>query len=200
LRSKIAKLNKNVEETETSTLVIENEEKHYRLLEKNNEESRKSYAEVIKGRNHGQPKFKKTIEDTSSRIPSMFKPQIRFNHDHDQSRKKFRRTTPQRRSFTLRYANLFYGHCFYCTNFGHKVVYCRDYKRNVQERNAYVAPHNIECYKCYNYGHIASDCRSMFDTSMKENNDIKYKKVWTRKHKEQVNKDQVPEIVRLVIK
>jgi hypothetical protein len=37
LRSKIVKLKKNIEETETSTLVIENEEKHSRLLEKENE-------------------------------------------------------------------------------------------------------------------------------------------------------------------
>jgi hypothetical protein len=59
LRSKIIKLNKNIEETETSTLVIENEEKHSRLLEKKNEENRKIYAEVIKGKNHGQPKSKK---------------------------------------------------------------------------------------------------------------------------------------------
>jgi hypothetical protein len=130
----------------------------------------------------------------------MFKTQRSFNHDHDHSRKKFIRTTPQRRSFTPRYANLFYGHCFYCTNFGHKVVDCRDYKRNVQERSAYVDPRNIECYKCHNYGHIDSDCRSMIDTSMKENIDIIYKKVWIRKHEEQVNKDQVPEITRLEIK
>ena len=38
---------------------------------------------ILKGRNHGQPESKKTIEDTSSRIPSMFKPQRIFNHDHD---------------------------------------------------------------------------------------------------------------------
>jgi hypothetical protein len=200
LRSKIVKLNKNIEEIERSTSVIENEEKHSRLLEKKNEENRKSYAEVLKGRNHGQPESKKTIEDTSSRRPSMFKPQRSFNHDHDQSRKKFRRTMPQRRSFTPRYANLFYGNCFYCTNFGHKVADCRDYKRNVQARSAYVVARNIECYKCHNYGHIANDCRSMIDTSMKENIDIIYKKVWIRKQEEQVNKDQVPEIARLAIK
>jgi hypothetical protein len=83
LRSKIIKLNKNVEETKTSTLVIENGEKYSRFLEKKNEKNRKSYAEELKGRNHGQPESKKTIEDTSSRRPSMFKPQRRLNHDHD---------------------------------------------------------------------------------------------------------------------
>jgi hypothetical protein len=100
---------------------MENEEKHSTLPEKKNEENRKSYVEVLKGRNHGQAESKKTIEDTSSRIPSMFKLQRSFNHDHDQSRKKFRRTMPQRRSFTFRYENLFHGHCFNCINFGHKV-------------------------------------------------------------------------------
>ena len=86
MRSKIIKLNKNVEETKKSTSVIENEEKHSRLLENKNEENRKSYAEVLKGRNHGQPESKKTIEDKSSRRPFMFKLQISFNHDHDQLR------------------------------------------------------------------------------------------------------------------
>jgi hypothetical protein len=125
LRSKIIKIKKNIEETETSISITENKHKHSRLLEKKNEENRKSYAEVLKGRNHGQLESKKIIEDTSSRIPSVFKPQRIFNHDHDQSRKKFRRTTPQRRSFTPRYANFFYDYCFYCTNFGHKVANCR---------------------------------------------------------------------------
>jgi uncharacterized protein involved in tolerance to divalent cations len=63
-----------------------------------------------------------------------------------------------------------------------------------------VAPRNIECYKCHNYGHITSDCRSMIDTSKKEKTDIKCKKVWIRKHKEHMNKYQVPEIARLEIK
>ena len=55
LRSKIIKINKNVEEIETSTSVIENKEKHSRFLENKNEENRKIYAEVLKGRSHGQP-------------------------------------------------------------------------------------------------------------------------------------------------
>jgi hypothetical protein len=52
-----------------------------------------------------------------------------------------------------------------------------------------VTPYNIECYKFHNYGHIAHDCRSMMDTSMKENTDIRYKKVWKRKQ-EQVKEEQ----------
>jgi hypothetical protein len=70
------------------------------------------------------------------------------------------------------------------------------YGRNVQERNVYVAPYNIECYKFHNYGHIARDCRSMMEPSMKENIDIRYKKIWRRKEKqeEQVN-EKLPEII-----
>ena len=63
LRSKIMKLNKNFEETKTSTSIIQNEEKNSMLLKEKNEENRKSYIEVLKGRNYGQPKSKKTIED-----------------------------------------------------------------------------------------------------------------------------------------
>jgi hypothetical protein len=91
LRVKIEKLNKKVKETEKFTSIVENEEKHSTLLEKKNEENRKSYAKLLKGRNHGQPESKKTIDDTYLRIPSMFKPQKRFNHDHDQSKKKIQK-------------------------------------------------------------------------------------------------------------
>jgi hypothetical protein len=186
LRIKIIKPIKNIEETKTSTSTIENEENYSKFPEKS-----KIYAEVLKGRNHGQQESNKNEynRDASSTRPSTFMQQRSFNHnevihkraDHDQPRKEFRRTTQQRRSFTPRYVNLFYGHCFYCANFGHKVTDCKDYGRNVQERNDYVAPHNIECYKFHNYGHTARDCRSMIDTSMKENNNIRYKKLWKRK-------------------
>jgi hypothetical protein len=141
-----------------------------------NEEKPKSYAEVIKGSMKKEecktlkkniPEVQKTQEEDYKITSSMFKPQISLNHDHDQPRMEFRRTTPQRRSFTPRYVSFFYGHCFYCTNFGHKVADCGAYERNVQARNAYVAPHNIECYKCYSYGHTVRDSRSMINTSIK---------------------------------
>jgi hypothetical protein len=105
---------------------------------------------------------------------------------------EFRRNTSQIRSFSPRYQSLFYGYCFTCNKFGHKVVDCRAYGRKGQERNVYVDPYNIECYKYHNYGHITCDCRSMMDTSMKENTDIRCKTGWKR-NKEQMNKEQVNE-------
>jgi hypothetical protein len=65
------------------------------LPKKKNEETSKIYEEVLKGRNHGQPESKKSDRDTYSRIPSTFSPKKGFNHDHDQPRKEFRRTTPK---------------------------------------------------------------------------------------------------------
>jgi hypothetical protein len=107
------------------------------------ETDQKSYAKVLKGRNHGQ----KESERNEYKIPSTFRHQRSFNHYqgnnqrkyYDQPMHKFRRTTPQRRSFTPRYQNFFLGHCFTCTNFGHKSVNCRAYGRNVQARDDYVS-------------------------------------------------------------
>ena len=65
--------------------------------------------------------------------------------DRDQPRHEFKRTTSQRRSFTPRNQSFFYGHCFSCNNFGHKVVYSRAYGRNGQAINAYVTLYNIKC-------------------------------------------------------
>jgi hypothetical protein len=66
----------------------------------------KSYAKVLKGRNHGQ----KELERNEYRRPSTFRKQRNVNHG--QPRQEARRTTPQRISFTPRYVNLFYGHFF----------------------------------------------------------------------------------------
>jgi hypothetical protein len=76
LRVKIIKLNKNIEERETSTSSINIfEENQSRFPERKNEEKRKSYAEVLKGRNHGQEESNKSEynRDTYSTRPSTFK-------------------------------------------------------------------------------------------------------------------------------
>jgi hypothetical protein len=44
LRVKVIKISKNAKEIETSTSVVENEEKHSRFPKKKNEEKRWSYA------------------------------------------------------------------------------------------------------------------------------------------------------------
>jgi hypothetical protein len=79
------------------------------VSKKKNEEKSKSYVEVIKRRNNGQQESKKNNRDTYSTRPTTFRKQRRFNDDkeihkreyHDQTRNKLRRTTQQRRSFTL---------------------------------------------------------------------------------------------------
>jgi hypothetical protein len=83
LRFKFFNLNKNIEEIETSTSTVENEEKHSRVPEKKNEENSKSYAEVLKGRNNGQQESKKNNRDTYSTRPTTFKNQRIFNHDEE---------------------------------------------------------------------------------------------------------------------
>jgi hypothetical protein len=168
LRVKVIKLSKNVKEASTS-LTRKLEEKCNRLIDNKNEEKPRSYEEVIKG-------YMKKEECN---------PQRNLNHDHDQSRKEFRSTTPQRRSFTSRFVNFFYGHFFYCTKFGHKLADCRAYERNVQARNAYVALQNIEFYKCHSYGHIAWNCISITVASMKKETNIRYTNIWTRKEQEE---------------
>jgi hypothetical protein len=54
-------------------LVVENEENHSKFLEKKNEEKRNIYAEVLKGRNHGQPESKKNDNNTYLGITSTFR-------------------------------------------------------------------------------------------------------------------------------
>jgi hypothetical protein len=73
-------------------------------------------------------------------------------------------------------------------------VDCRAYGRNFQAIYAYLSSHNIEYYKFQKYGHIPHNYRTVNEPSMKENNDVRYQKVWRRKEKkeEKVNEEHVP--------
>jgi len=141
LRVKVVNLSKNVEEASTSS-AKKVEEKSHKLPERKNEEKVKIYAEVLKGRNYSQQESKR--KDTFSIRQFTFRQQRRFNYDHDHPRHEFIRTTSQRGLSTPRYQSVFYGYCFYCSNFGHKVVDYKSYGRNIQANSSFVAPCNIK--------------------------------------------------------
>ena len=142
-----------------------------------------SYVEVIRGtikKEECEPskenilEMEKTQEEYYRRL-STYRYQRSLKHCegnnqrkyHDKIRHDFKSTTSKRGALVPKYQSFFLGYCFNCTNFGHKILDCRAYGRNVQEINVYMAPYNIECYKCHNLGHIARDCRSMMDNSMR---------------------------------
>jgi hypothetical protein len=100
--------------------------------------------------------------------------------DRPQEEEGFIRAPPFRRSSTPRYQTIFFGLCYTCNNFGHKVVNCRAKNKNNNKFESYtqrdysrrssdtqIRSYNrfesfsteVECYKCNNFGHMAKDCR-----------------------------------------
>ena len=49
------------------------------------------------------------------------------NHQKMQTVKRLSQANKWRRQPHIRYANCFYGYCFYCKEFGHKIIECRKY-------------------------------------------------------------------------
>jgi hypothetical protein len=182
--------------------------------ETENEESPKSYPNILKGSINNENNNRKGNDDEK-------KP----NSSHKNNKNEFRGVVPPRRPFTNQYQNIFLRYCFSCNNFGHKEIDCRDYARSdhVRDRNRgsyktskddYVRnktkrshgfaninynsfspllDYNIECYKCNNYGHIAHYCRSSIVTPPKQNKEEniltkhreEYSNVWKRKKNEE---------------
>ena len=78
--------------------------------------------------------------------------------------------TSPRRKFSSRDQHIFYGYCYSCGKFGHKVVECLTYPRNEYNSRRYVKyeppraqrninrfehlRNNIECYKFRNFRRI----------------------------------------------
>jgi hypothetical protein len=153
---KTTKQEKEVENDETNTL--EQVEQQGRKLEFRRNETSRISSPIRYERNHYEGNYKRIDREP-------------------------RWTTPQRRSLTTRYQNLFLGHCYTCENFGHKAINCR-----INERNNYASymngensryekfcrpfnrnynpfdplmDQNIVCYKCSNLGPKARDCKEM---------------------------------------
>jgi hypothetical protein len=130
------------------------------------EAEQRSYAEIVKD-------YFKKVEC----IP----PKKNILEGKKTQEEKFRRSASQRRLSIPKYQRLFYGHCFNCANFGHKVVNCRAYAKNrsnyigylnnsypkkyyesySRNQNSFGSLRNeVESYKCHTYGHIAHDCET----------------------------------------
>ena len=86
-----------------------------------------------------------------------------------QTVKRLSQINNQRRQPHTRYASCFYGYCFCCKEFGHKIIECRKYgqrlmfntsRRFMNQRN-FVHTHNsakimIKCCVCNQVGHMPS--------------------------------------------
>jgi hypothetical protein len=100
---------------------------------------------------------------------------------------------------------LFYGYCYYCSNFGHKAANCGIKFRSMQLRrsqneqrlqhrtkqsvsrqrhNNYFDPlyNEPECYICHNFGHKALDCHlKNYKVDPRINSSAENVKIWKKK-------------------
>jgi hypothetical protein len=135
----------------------------------------KGYIETIKG---DRKIYKEDYMDTPP--PRRFKFQNQQQTNRLQEEEGIIRAPHFRIYSTPRYQTIFFGLCYACNNFGHKVVNYRannsnnknieshtqiGYSRRPSEtqRRSYnmfeSLSTEVECYKCKNFGHVAKDCR-----------------------------------------
>jgi hypothetical protein len=139
------------------------------------ETNQKSYAETIK---EDRKIYKEDYMDTPP--PRRFRFQNQQPTDRPQEEEGFIRAPPLLKSSTSRYQTIFFGLCYACNNFRHKVVNYRDNNMNSNNFESYTQRDysrrpsdtqrrsynrfeslstEVECYKCNNFGHMANDCR-----------------------------------------
>jgi hypothetical protein len=84
-----------------------------------------SYANALKG-NNSQPNKSKDEKKKQSELdqPNY---EARKQHVPESYQVGRQRTIPTSKFFIPRHPNFFYGYCFSCGNFGHKVVSCRTF-------------------------------------------------------------------------
>jgi len=97
----------------------------------------KGYAETIKG---DKKIYKEDYRDTPP--PRRFRFHNQQQIDKPQEEEGFIRAPPFIRSSTTRYQTIFFGLCYACNNFGHKVVNCRANNMN----NNYFESHTQRGY------------------------------------------------------
>jgi hypothetical protein len=139
------------------------------------ETNTKIFVETIKG---DRKIYKEDYRDTLP--PRRFRFQNQQQTDGPQEEEGFIRAPSFRRSSIPRYQTIFFGLCYGCNNFGHKVVNCRannrknnnfeshtqrGYSRRPSETQRIIYNRfeslstEVECYKCNNFGHVDKTCR-----------------------------------------
>jgi hypothetical protein len=172
----------------------------------------KIYAETIKG---DRKVYKENYRDTPPPRRFRFQNQRPTETDRPQEEEGFIRVPPFRRSSTPRYQTIFFGLCYACNNFGHKVVNCRANNRNINnfeshtqkgyprrpsetQRRSYnrfeSLSTEVECYKCNNFGHMAKDCRMTVPPREPQQNNNSHrqepqKRTWIRKQNQYSNEE-----------
>jgi hypothetical protein len=135
--------------------------------------------------------------------------------DRPQEEEEFIRVPPFRRSSTPMYQTIFFGLCYACNNFGHKVVHCRANNKNTNnfeihtqrgyprrpsetQRRSYnmfeSLSTEVECYKCNNFGHMAKDYIMTVPPREPQHNNNSHrqepqKMTWIRKHDQYSNEE-----------
>jgi len=157
--------------------------------------------------------YKEDYRDTPS--PRRFIFQNKKQTSRPQEEEEFIRAPSFKRSSTLGYQTIFFGLCYACNNFGHKVVNCRaknrknnnfeshtqrGYSRRSSEtpRRSYnkfeYLSTEVECYKCNNFGHVSKNCRMIVPPKEPQQNSNNHKQepqkmTWIRKQDQYRNEE-----------
>jgi hypothetical protein len=172
----------------------------------------KIYAETIK---RDRKVYRENYRDSPPPRRFRFQNQRPTETDRSQEEEGFIRETPFRISSTPRYQTIFFGLCYACNNFGHKVVNCRANNMNINNLESHTKKGyprrpseiqrisdkrfeslstEVECYKCNNFGHMDKDCRMTIPHREPQHNNNNHrqehqKRTWIRK-KNQYNNEE----------
>ena len=85
----------------------------------------RSYVEIVRGSPEKEDDNRLYHKDVQTPRRFRFQNQQQSERKRSQEEEGFKRVTPFKISSTPRYQTIFFGLCYACNNFGHKVVNCR---------------------------------------------------------------------------
>jgi hypothetical protein len=158
-------------------MTIKEDPKFVGPSKKVNKKKSKRYVDVLKS----------SISDEENKKKENNVPQKNGISPKD-NKDKFKRSFPPRLPHRNWYQIYFFGYCFYCNHFGHKMIYYRTHTRNNhvwnKDINSYefsninynsfspLFDYNGVCYKCKNYGHTTRFSRSDIVETPKQIKDV----------------------------